>query len=499
MEETKELIFNSMREASDYFGFPYDGKTNKKNDKYLSCYCEWERISRNKIRINKIYDTPKELEMQCTRDYKYNVEDIIYTNNSSIKVLEQIRIKREKIHNGTKEIVYEKGYLVKCLKDSYEFEILESSVTRSYGCPVCSNHRVVKGINDVATTHPEIAKYFENVEETYTTTYSSGKKKRMKCPRCGHVKLDTPNHISYFGFSCPCCSDGISYPNKFMAKLLHELNIEFDREIVFEWCKYPCYIDNSVLDYGSYDFVIPSINLIIEMDGGLGHGKRIMTTISHNRRKISLEETIYRDKMKDILANENGYRVIRIDCEYESDIKNRFETVRKNIIESELSKLFDLSNIDFNEIDDYCLTNSYIEDAAQLWNKGLTSKQIQKEMKISPITVCRYLEICEKLGLCDYNAKKSRNRSSRISKINSPYLVEYDDKKELFGSFAIMKQYYADVYKINIIRANVDKSVKNKSEYLNRTFTKISQEEFNKYYNDKSLTDLVVGEAFLIA
>ena len=62
-----------------------------------------------------------------------------------------------------------------------------------------------------------------------------------------------------------------------------------------------------------------------------------------------------------------------------------------------------------------------------------------------------------------------------------------------------MKQYYADVYKINIIRANVDKSVKNKSEYLKRTFVKISQEEFNKYYNDKSLIDLVVGEAFLIA
>ncbi len=32
-----------------------------------------------------------------------------------------------------------------------------------------------------------------------------------------------------------------------------------------------------------------------------------------------------------------------------------------------------------------------------------------------------------------------------------------------------------------------------------RKSKKISQEEFNKYYNDKSLTDIVVGEAFLIA
>ena len=62
MEKTNELIFNSMREASEYFGFPYDSKTNKKNDKYLSCYCSWKRIDGYKIQINEVYDTPKEFE-----------------------------------------------------------------------------------------------------------------------------------------------------------------------------------------------------------------------------------------------------------------------------------------------------------------------------------------------------------------------------------------------------------------------------------------------------
>ena len=32
-----------------------------------------------------------------------------------------------------------------------------------------------------------------------------------------------------------------------------------------------------------------------------------------------------------------------------------------------------------------------------------------------------------------------------------------------------------------------------------RKFTRLTKEEFNKYYNDRSLADLVVGEAFLIA
>ena len=135
----------------------------------------------------------------------------------------------------------------------------------------------------------------------------------MKCPRCGNIKVATPNYISRYGFSCPCCSDGITYPNKFMSKLLQEIGIEFDREVTFDWCKFPCYIDNSVFDYGIYDFVIPEKSLIIEMDGALGHGKRIMNTVSRKKRKISLEETIYRDKMKDILAKENGYDLIRKD------------------------------------------------------------------------------------------------------------------------------------------------------------------------------------------
>ena len=169
MEETKELIFNSMREASDYFGFPYDSKTNKKNDKYLSCYCSWKRIDGYKIQINEVYNTPKEFEVQRSKSYKYNVGDIITTNNWSIQILNQIRIKRERMSKGVKRVSYEKGYSVKCIKDDYIYEVLETSIPKNCGCPVCSNHKVIKGINDIATTHPAVAQSFENIEETYLT------------------------------------------------------------------------------------------------------------------------------------------------------------------------------------------------------------------------------------------------------------------------------------------------------------------------------------------
>lgn len=407
MEETKELIFKSMREASEYFGFPYSSKMTNRNKKYLSCYCSWEKISRNYIKVIEVYSTPKEFVILNDRNYKYKVGDIVSSTNSSFEILKQIRIYRDKNRNGVKETVNEKGYLVKCVKDGYEFEILEQNILNNWGCPVCSNRKVVKGINDVATTHPDIAKLFENIEDAYTTTSSTKTKFRFKCPRCGYVKTDNTNHIKFFGFSCPCCSDGVSYPNKFVAKLLVDLGINFDREIRFDWCKYPCFVDDSKLDYGSYDFVIPDMNIIIEADGELGHGRNVMTTIRHNRRKITVEETLYRDKMKDKLAIENGYKIIRIDCVYEG-IYDRCEKITNSIITSELVNIFDLSNIDFQEIGRYCTEHSYIIEAKNLWNEGYSISEIATQLKIAESTVKNHLIAMNKMNMCEYHGENQR-------------------------------------------------------------------------------------------
>lgn len=407
MEETKEVIFKSMREASEYFEFPYSGKSPERNDKYLSCYCDWERISRNYIKAKQIYEIPKEFKRQSTRKYKYKVGDIISSTNSSFRVLKQIRIYRDKNRNGVKETVNEKGYFVKCVKDGYEFEVLESALSRNYGCPVCSNRKVIKGINDVATTNPEIAALFENIEDAYTTTYSTKKKFRFKCPRCGYVKLDDTNHITHFGFSCPCCSDGVSFPNKFVGKLLTDLGVNYDRETRFSWCKYPCFVNSNKLDYGSYDFVIPDMNIIIEADGGLGHGRKVMTTIRHNRRKITIEETLYRDKMKDKLAITNGYKIIRINCVY-NGIHDRCEKITNGIKESELASIFDLSNIDFQEIGRYCTEHSYIIEAKNLWNKGHSISEIATQLKIAESTVKNHLITMNKMNMCEYHGENQR-------------------------------------------------------------------------------------------
>lgn len=400
----KAMFFKNMKEASDYFNFKYNPKTTFKNDDELSRFCKWKRISRNKIEVLDIFDVPKKKpEHRNKQEYHHNVGDVIQGNTSTYTILKQQRLPRNKLN----QIVYEKGYLAKCNKDGYEFTIFETDVNLGRGCPVCSNRKVVKGLNDVATTDPEIAKLFENPEDAYKVTKSSAKTFNFKCPNCGHVKKDNTNHIGYFGFSCPNCSDGISYPNKFMAKLLTDLKIKFDREVKFDWCLYPCFIDENEMDYGLYDFVIPSLNLIIEVDGELGHGKNVMKTIRHNRRIITKEETLYRDRMKDKLAIENGFKIIHIDCVYDS-VEKRFEFIKNSILNSELIKYFNFDNVNFEEINNFCITNSYMRIAVDLWNDGKNKEEIADEMKLAVSTIDRYLRVMSKSNLCDYNVKRRK-------------------------------------------------------------------------------------------
>lgn len=86
-----------------------------------------------------------------------------------------------------------------------------------------------KGLNDVYTTHNYLVKYFEYEEDSKNVTYSSHKKIRCKCPICGYKKVIRMADLYRNGLSC-ICSDGKSYPEKYVACLLRQLKIDFDSE-----------------------------------------------------------------------------------------------------------------------------------------------------------------------------------------------------------------------------------------------------------------------------
>lgn len=259
-----------------------------------------------------------------------------------------------------------------------------------YICNACSGQKVVCGINDIPTTDPWMIPYFQGgYEEAKLFSNNSKHNFNPVCPYCNKIKK---NKMAIYTLkrtkSIGCnCGDGISYPNKFMYKLLEQLGVEFIDEFSPEWIKPK-----------RYDFYIPLKNLIIEMDGGLGHGKKI-----YSRNSVDLQESLNVDMEKDFIAYKHGIRVIRIPSD-----KSDMDYIVNNIINS-LSNIIDLSEINWEECEKYALSNrvKFVCDFYEK-NKPISPVDIQEKLNINRNVVTSYLKKGNRLGWTDYDPKLSK-------------------------------------------------------------------------------------------
>jgi hypothetical protein len=74
---------------------------------------------------------------------------------------------------------------------------------RGNGCPTCVNKSVKSGYNDLATTHPDIAKEADDWDST-TVTAGSGLNRKFKCKK-GHQYISTPSARTR-GRGCSVCA-----------------------------------------------------------------------------------------------------------------------------------------------------------------------------------------------------------------------------------------------------------------------------------------------------
>ena len=108
---------------------------------------------------------------------------------------------------------------VMCNNCNYKFSKTPNTFFyRNVLCPACnkSSAKCIRGINDIWTTRPDIAKLFKNHEQGYEYKEFSEKRVEFICPDCGNISQKIIKDVSNKGLSCPYCGDGISYPNKFM-------------------------------------------------------------------------------------------------------------------------------------------------------------------------------------------------------------------------------------------------------------------------------------------
>ena len=309
------------------------------------------------------------------------------------------------IDYGSRKLVF-----IKCQFGHPDYQIKPQQFVIGVRCQVCCGKVVLADYNSVAATHPYLVKYFLNKNDAFTHTSQSKKKVDMQCPYCGFQKSVSIHNLTNAGFSCPVCSDGISFPNRFMASVLQYLlpskGIEFKTEASFEWSKN--IIHNNIKLSGNkfYDFHIKTqLPIIIECHGDQHYNQ--------NRRKQkrsrTLEEEQENDMIKKDLAINNGVddkRYVVLDCRVSS-----MSFIKNSIMSSNLPNLlcFEEDDIDWHLCADRA-HDSLVGIACEMWSEDkYTIRSLASAIGVSSSTVERYLKQGSEIGLCNYGHEHKAN------------------------------------------------------------------------------------------
>lgn len=260
-------------------------------------------------------------------------------------------------------------------------------------CPYCAGKRV-NSTNCIWTTHPESAKLLKNPQRGYEITYNRNKKEDFVCPNCKQTDRKYVQNVSKRGFQCSKCGDSISYPEKFIMSMLCQLDIEFEKQKVFKWSMNIQDDNKKLCGKKIYDFYIPSLNCIIETHGEQHYNFKI------NPFERTLFEEQDNDALKEKLANENeiNYYIV-LNCAV-----SKYIYLMNSILNSKLSELFDLSEINWLECHEFACNSSFVKMTCDIWNSSeTTTVEIGKKLNLDRSTVRRYLKQGVELGWCDYN------------------------------------------------------------------------------------------------
>jgi hypothetical protein len=274
---------------------------------------------------------PEKFECECPHDYQSTVANrvrngngcsycgyapkkvcihrsIVTTHPDIIKEWHSTKngnLKPENFSFGSNERVWWKCPILCDHGCLHEWDITINSRCSGYGCPFCAaSHKRICFHMSIAHTHQDITKEWDIVKngdlKPDNFSYSSGKDVHWICPNQHSYHAVIGNRCRN-GSGCPTCKNKTQ---KFMFEFLKNSYIDVLSEFPAPMCK-----------NRRVDFCIPSLNLIIELDG-LQHFKQVGIWMPP-------ENAVELDVQKMKGAIEQGYRIIRISQHdvYESSFR----------------------------------------------------------------------------------------------------------------------------------------------------------------------------------
>lgn len=174
----------------------------------------------------------------------------------------------------------------KCLKGHPSYQKTICDKTKGQGCPVCANQKVIQGINDLATTNPELIREwnYEKNEKLgvgiYSVSKGSDKKVWWICNRGHEYQAFIYSRTGKRKSGCPIC-------NNYFKVSLSETIIAYYVKKCFSGTKVSYRPD--WMKGKEIDIYVPELNLAIEYDGQFFH-----QNLERYRKKSSDTRTWFR-------------------------------------------------------------------------------------------------------------------------------------------------------------------------------------------------------------
>lgn len=302
---------------------------------------------------------------------------------TGISVTRRMKPKRE---DRFGHYVYWKNYK-KCTEGKCNFS--------SFGLNNSAYRKVKQGINDIATVAPWMVSWFKDSAVPYTHAVTSKHKVDWICPYCGAEIKNRPivNFYYYKKVICPNCSDGMSYPERFLSNLFTSCNIDFQFHKHFSWS-----------NGREYDFYIEPLNMIIET-----HGKQHYTNTwsvwVDQKQSMSIKDI---DELKEMLAkNNNIQHYVVLNCS-----ESNHEYISQSILSSILVNFYDFSNVDWRDIGIKSLKSIFM-NIVDSYNAGHSQEETLKMFKVSSYTYYRYIKKAKALDLLDKNITPPKIKANK--------------------------------------------------------------------------------------